>query len=588
MPLSRIKLLAIAVLFWPHAGIAQHAVSVTTQHNDNLRTGTNLNEKVLALDNVTAGRFGKLFQLPVDGDIYAQPLYLQGVKVPGKHPSNVVYVATMHNTVYAFDADGKTHAPLWKRSLAQPVYLDNNVDFDDDAHDNFQREIGIVSTPVISVSSGSLYVVTLTGRRGTYKHYLHALDVATGLEMFGGPRAIEAPGFDSRWHNQRAALLLSQGRIYVAFASYGDAGPYHGWLFAFDAATLQLLPAVFNTTPNQSTGGGIWQAGNGPAADENGDIYLASGNGDFFDGTNYEDAYGNSIVRLKADLSFVDRFTPWNAKALNTIDLDLGSGGPLLLPLAQQELLVSGGKEGKLYLLHRHKLGGFCPDCKGDQDDPHIVQSFVATANPCQPWNRDDFPDNGCGDLSPSINSQGGNYHLHGSPTFWRSSAGTFLYVWGEASRLERFTFDESAGRFDLARTLASSYATPTRSMPGAFLSLSADGGNPRTGILWATHPEGCRPTDPGSKCADKKDPKCWCDANVGVFPGMLRAIDASSLKELWNSNQHSADRLGYFAKFTPPTIANGKVYVATFAEPAPGNSPAKLVIYGLKPAHRR
>jgi outer membrane protein assembly factor BamB len=577
------RLTIIVLLVWPSAGTTREGVSVLTQHNDNFRTGANLKEKILMPENVTAHSFGKLFELVVDGDIYAQPLYLETVNIPGKHTPNVVYVATMHNTVYAFDADRKTDQPLWKLSLGPPATLDNNNDFSQDAHENIQREIGIVSTPVISTSTGALYVVTFTGSNGKYKHYLHALDLTAGRELFGGPREIESTGFDSRWQNQRAGLLLSKSTIYVAFASYGDSGPYHGWIFGFDAATLKPLETVFNTTPYRSSRGGIWQAGNGPAADEDGNIYVSSGNGDFSDGTNYRESYGNSIIKLKPDLSFADRFTPWNAKELNAIDLDLGSGGPLLLPLAaNRQLLVGGGKEGKLYVLDRQNLGGFCSSCKAETGDRQIVQWFIATGKPCQPWNRDDFPDNGCGDLSPSINSQGGNYHLHGSPIYWRGQGGPFVYIWGEASKFRRFKFDETTGKFDLSKTVESSYSTPTRSMPGAFLSLSANGGDPKTGIVWATHPTGCRPTDPKTQCTDKKSPTCWCDANVGVFPGMLRAIDASSLKELWNSNQNPDDQLGYSAKFTAATIANGRVYVATFAEPAPKTGPAKLVVYGL------
>jgi hypothetical protein len=230
------------------------------------------------------------------------------------------------------------------------------------------------------------------------------------------------------------------------------------------------------------------------------------------------------------------------------------------------QFLVGGGKEGKLYVLNRNNLGGFSPN--QSQESQRIAQSFQATPSRCPGWNMDNFPSNDCGTLSPAKHSSG-YYHIHGSPVSWISRDGLFLYVWGEADKLRRFMF--ANGKFGPAST--SDVTTPTRSMPGAMLSLSANGDDPASGIIWASHPTGCQ-------CSPFKDPKCkdpknWCDANTGVFPGTLRAINASNLKELWNSDQNAADKLGNVSKFAPVTVANGKVYVATFSN--------KLVVYGLK-----
>jgi hypothetical protein len=569
------------------------SVFVTTQHNDNARTGANLQEwvlttcKVEGTCNADGKKFGKLFELAVDGDIYSQPLYVQGVNTP-KGPKNVVFVATMHNTVYAFDADQKGDGkPIWAQPLEPAVQLDGNGDFCQNVRDVVQKEIGIIGTPVISTSLGALYVVTFTGGtpQSGYRYFLHALDIGTGREKFGGPKLIAEDGFNSYLQMQRAALLLSNNIVYVAFGSFGDCNDdakkvaFHGWLFGFDAVSLARLRAVFNTTKNAGQGG-IWQAGQGPAADATGNIYLISGNGDF-DKTNPPSSVGNSFIKLGQGLNFIDRFTPWNSKYLSDNDLDLGSGGALLLP--STDLLVGGGKEGKLYLLRRTDLGGF--SFSEEDEKKRIVQSFTGTREQCKNWDRDAFPDNNCGDLSPAKNSQGGYYHIHGSPVYWNGTEGPFLYVWGEADKLRRFRFVN--GKFDSDHPIESAVTTPTRSMPGGVLSLSANGANRAApAILWATHPTGCVP-GPGD---DRTDPAKWCDTNVGVFPGTLRAIDASTLRELWNSDQNPdpIDRLGYVAKFTPPTVANGRVYVATFADPRVRDCKidackAKLVVYGLK-----
>jgi len=270
----------------------------------------------------------------------------------------------------------------------------------------------------------------------------------------------------------------------VAFGSYADCGGYHGWIFAYDTQQLTQFPAAFNTTPADGRAGGIWQAGQGPAADSVGNIYVISGNGDFdrekFDPTKTKN-YGNSFIKLSPNLSMLDRFTPYNVESLNGVDADLGSGGPLLLP--DTNLLIGGGKEGKLYLLNREKLGGFDP--KGDAQ---IVQSFQATSGQCPQWaeNWRKWPNEGCPEPAPAKHADGGYHHIHGSPVYWQSQNGAFLYVWGEADSLRRSKFDD--GKFKPAGT--SEVITPTRSMSGAMLSISANGAS--NGIVWATHPTGC------------------------------------------------------------------------------------------------
>jgi hypothetical protein len=268
------------------ANAAMGSIAVLTHHNDNSRTGANLNETILNTSNVKPQRFGKLFERQVDGHIYAQILYVSNVPIPNQGVHNVVYVATMHNSVYAFDADEKNaSAPLWQVLLGPSVILPKPLIAGGASYHDISGEIGIISTPVISLEHKPIYVVALTKdpkKQDTdpsaYTHHLHALDLSTGQEKFGGPVQIQATirgtgagstngqlPFVSHRHNQRPALLFANQQIYIAFASFEDTRPYHGWLMAYDAATLKQT-AVYNTTSNGNDGG-IWQAGQGPAAD---------------------------------------------------------------------------------------------------------------------------------------------------------------------------------------------------------------------------------------------------------------------------------------------------------------------------------
>ena len=518
--------------------MAAPTVSATclTHHYDNQRTGTNLMETTLTTSNVNAQRFGKLFEREVDGQIYGQPLYVPDVLVAGQR-RNVLYVATMRNNVYAFDADeASASAPLWHVSLGPFVKLPDENIGGPDYHD-IADAVGVVSTPVISLRDNAIYVLALTKEGSTYTHRLHALDIRDGRELFNGPRIVAASvrgsgagsdqgviSFTSSLQNQRPGLLLSNECVFAAFASYGDHGPYHGWVFGFKADTLDPLPNAFNTTPDGAAGG-IWQAGQGPAADAEGNIYFMTGNGTFSNGA--RPMLGDSAVKLRPDLSLGDWFSPFNTDALNGADNDLGSGGLLLIP--NTNLLVGGGKEGKLYVLDKGNLGHF-----NAAGDTQIVQS----------WQAAGLPKNG---VAPPAPPQG-LHHIHGSPIIWDApNRGATIYVWAEADWMRAFTF--RSGRFDTAPADMTTMTTPALSMPGAMLSLSADGSRSGTGIIWALHP-------------------IHDDANKGVVDGLVRAIDASNLQnELWNSEQRpTRDRLGKLAKFTPPTVVNGKVYVATFS----------------------
>jgi len=517
------------ILFWNSAP-ARGQASVLTQHNDIARTGANLNETILNCSNVKASQFGKLFSRSVDGQIYAQPLYVPGVSIADNGIHNVVYVATMNNSVYAFDADDPNASkPLWKVNLGPPVPYQDTVAAG--APSNINPLIGITSTPVIEPLTETIYCVAKTKENSSYFQRLHALDITSGHEKFGGPVLIQATvsgtgegsvsgtlSFNPRRQLNRPALLYLDGVIYLAFGSHSDFSPYHGWVIAYDATTLQRV-AVFNSTPTGRRGG-IWQAGQGLAADENGYIYFMTGNGSFDYNTGGANL-GMSFVKLATpDLSVVDWFTPYNVVGLNDGDKDLASAGPLLLP--GTNLVVGGGKEQMLHLLNRSNMGHFHAG-----SNSQIVQNFQATAG-----------------------------HIHGSPIYWNSpNQGPLIYIWSEEDYLKAFKLLNGSA-FQTTPVAKSTMAVPA-GMPGAMLSLSANQSVAGTAIVWASHPYAG-------------------DAVVKTVPGILRAFDASNIStELWNSKQNAArDDLGNFGKFCPPTVVHGKVYLATFSN--------QLIVYGL------
>jgi len=329
---------------------------LTTQ-NDNARTSANPKETILAPANVNVRQFGKVFTLPVDGDVYAQPLYLPAVEIPGKGRHNVLFVATEHDSVYAFDADGLAKEPLWHTNFLDSKAGIGTVPAQDVACPFIRPEIGITPTPVIDLPSGTLYVLARTKENSglfketRYVQKLHALAITTGAEKFGGPKAIDASGFDSLRELPRAGLLLSNEQVYLTWGSSCDVDPYHGWVMAYDARTLAQT-AVFNTSPAASRSG-IWQSDNGPAADEKGNIYVATGNGKFDPGRDF----GDSVLKLAPErgaLVVRDSFTPANQAELDARDLDMGSGGPMLTP---NGLILVGGKSDDLYVLDTEHMG---------------------------------------------------------------------------------------------------------------------------------------------------------------------------------------------------------------------------------------
>ena len=507
---------------------------VPTYHNDNSRTGQNTLETQLTPDNVNAVHFGKLYSFPVDGYVYAQPLYMPQVAIPGNGIHNVVLVATQHDSVYAFDADSPAPMPLWHVNFLNPDAGVTTLASSDVNATDIIPEIGITSTPVIDVNSNTLYVVAATKENGAFYHRLHALDITSGAEKFGGPRAIQAtyPGsaqdaadgqltFASHLQLQRAGLLLSKGKIYIAFASNADYGLYHGWVIAYDATTMRQS-GVWVTTPDGYQGG-IWMSGCGMSADHQGNLYLSIANGPFDaygeqPGSNYSD----SVVKLRPGahgLALTDFFTPRNQAAMAKDDLDLGSAGITLLPEQPgiyPRLAITSGKNGHIYVLNRDNLGRYNA---GGRGNPQIIQ-----------------------EISGQLKQQ------MGTAAYWSGR----VYFGAGISPLK-----EGIKAFAIRNGVLS--ATPVSQTAAIYhltrstVSISANGNG--NGIAWAV------------------DNDAYYSAQQG--PAVLHAYDAKNLaRELYNSNQRFArDNPGQASKFTVPTIAGGKVFVGTASQ---------LSVYGL------
>jgi len=543
-----------------HAHTATSTTAVTTYHNDNMRSGQNTHETLLTTGNVNANTFGKRVSYPVDGAVYAQPLVVPAVQI-NNQLHNVVYVATENDSLYAFDADQTTAAaPLWHTSFTNPAAgitavpaLDlYNTDFVD-----IDPIVGITGTPVIDQQSGTIYLVAFTKENGNYIQRLHALDITTGLDKTGSPitilASVQGTGFDNvngtvtfnpMTQNQRSALLLLNGNIYIDWASFGDLHFYHGWLMGYSyngSAFQQIGAGVYNNTPNGERGG-IWMSGGGPAADASGNIYATTGDGTFDLNTNGSDA-SNSIIKLSTQngLHQTDYFAPFNQSCMTTRDGDLGSGAVLLLPDQQNNgphhLLLTIGKEGRVYVVDRDNMGQFT-------SDPNL---HCDTAEE----NRTDI-DHVVQELPPQ--TTGGVY---GSTGYWNGSSDTapFVYTGGAADNLRAFSL--SGGSLS---THAVSSSPEKFAITGVTPSISSNGTQPGTGIVWINSPPVC-----GS-------PDC-----PPVGPGALRAYDATNLSnELYTSEQNSSrDRVESFVKFSVPTVANGEVFVGT---------QASLDIYGLLP----
>jgi hypothetical protein len=500
-------------------------LSVTTYHGDDARTGANVRERLLTPRVVNVRQFGKLASYAVDGQIYGQPLYLAAVSVGGRGVHEVVYVATEHDSVYAFDAAPRareSRMPLWRVSFLDSRRGVTSVPAADFRCEAIEPEIGITSTPVIDAATGTLYVVGMTKERSgagySYVQRLHALDVRTGAERAGSPVIIEAsaPGgadgthnvvFNPANHKQRAGLALVHGVVYTLWASHCDRPrPFHGWLIGYDAHTLKQT-VVYNTTPNGDEGA-FWSAGAAPAVDARGDLFVVSGNGSFDLGSTPPDL-SSSYLKLSPGpgLRLLDSFTPHDYARLNLHDLDLAAGGTVLLPdevgsAQHPHLLVAAGKDGRIYLLDRDRLGA-----AQITDDRGAVQR-----------------------LDGALHS-----YYFGDPAYFDRR----LYFCSSFDRLKAF------GLRDGALSLAPlSQSRHIYVYPGCQPSVSANGST--DGIVWTIDD-----------------------------PGTLRAYDASDLDvELYNSDQNPGrDHLGNYVKFSVPTVVAGRVYAGTARA---------LVVYGL------
>jgi hypothetical protein len=493
---------------------------VLTWHNDLARTGQNTNETLLTQTNVNVRSFGKVFARPVDGMIYAQPLYVPRVNVEGA-PHDVVYAATEHDSVYAFDADGSSAAPLWHASFIDPRRGITTMPCTNPSQPECDPTImvperGITATPAIDPGLGTMYVLAKTVEHGSFFERLHALDVRTGAERPGSPLAVAAiaPGHPNAMFSgtaafSRSGVMVANGVVYLAFASNDDAS---GWLIGYDAASLRQT-SVFCVTPTGSLGG-IWGGGAAPAVDALGSIYFMTGNGTF-DAYRGGADYGMSMLRLTTAggaTSVADYFTPYNEQRLSQHDLDLASGGVMLLPDQpgpHRREIVGAFKTGDIYLVDRDDMGKFNP-----HNNNQIVQTLVGNPN-----------------------------GYYSSPAYWRGA----VYYAGVGAPLARYQMTNGL----LSKTPASRSAE-SYNYPGATPSLSSNG--PANGIVWAIAVAG----------------------NVrGGPPAVLHAYDAQDLtRELYASDRAGTrDRAGPGTKFAVATIANGRVYVGTQTE---------LDVYGL------
>jgi hypothetical protein len=522
---------------------------VYTYHNDLSRDGANTQEYALTTASV-AHSFGKLTSCTVDGAIYAQPLWVANVTVGGaKH--NVVFVATQHDGLFAFDADSIPCTLLWTVSLIDSAHGGTAGETSVPAGDlvgagygDIQPEVGVTSTPVIDPATGVLYVVSksMGPTEPLFYQRLHAIDIATGTEEGGSPIAISATvagtasggstvTFSAKLENQRPGLALANGNVYIAWASHGDISPWYGWVIAYHySGTSFTQSAAFNAEPNAGEGG-IWMSGAAPAVDSGGNLYLSTGNG-VFDADSASppnDDYGDSLLQLTSSLGVTQYFTPSDQLTDYQNDFDFGAGGAAVLaelPAGNTvtHALVCGGKDGALYVLNRDLLGGF--------GDMFAVQKIA-------------------------LSGQG----LYATAALWNN----YLFVGSAYSGLDAYQLTPSTVQFNLASISAHSYG-----WPGTTPSVSASG--TQNGLVWAL--------DQGTYCT-QASPSC--------APAVLHAYDATDLAtELWNSSTNPLDAAGYPVKFTVPTVANGRVYVGTRGNNTGGvdsstSRPGELDIYGLK-----
>jgi hypothetical protein len=528
---ARIVLLSAAILLFSLllvqilrremlVGAAPGFKGVLTYHNDNMRKGRNSSETSLTLKNVNSSTFGKLFVIPTDGLVDAQPLYAPNVSIPGNGTHNVLFVASEHGTVYGFDAD--SGSTLWHVT----TLASGETTSDDRGCGQVTPEIGVTSTPVIDPTAGphgTIYVVAMSKDSiANYHQRLHALDITSGAEEFGGPVDIAAkyPGtgdnsqggyvtFDPKQYKERAGLLLLNHIVYTSWASHCDFRPYTGWIISYDETTL-AQQSVLNVTPNGNEGA-IWAAGAGPAADSSGNIYFLDANGTFDTTLNAKGFpangnYGNAIIKLstkKGQLAVADYFNRYNTVSESEADEDLGSGGAMVVPNFKDskgvvhELVVGAGKDANIYLANRTNMGKFNPN------------------------NNNQIYEEVTGALSGQVFS---------APAF----ADNRIYYGAVGDTIKAFSFNPSG----LLNPTPASATSTHFDYPGATPSIS--GSSARNLILWATE---------------------------NTSPAVLHAYSANNLGvELYNSNQAAGgrDHFGNGNKFITPTIANGKVYVGT------------------------
>jgi hypothetical protein len=555
---------------------------VFTHHNDISRDGTNTQEYALTPATVNTSTFGKLFSCTVDGAVFTQPLWVPSLSINGGI-HNVIFVATQHDTVFAFDADASPCVQYWQGngSLGEVNLLDTlhgstsgetSVYWDDVGCEcgvgDIYPEVGVTGTPVIDPTTNTMYLVSTSQNSalGTFYQRLHALDLATGNEKFSAPVNIAAsvPGngdgssggmvsFNAQMQNQRPALALAGGTVYVGWSSHEDASPWHGWLIGYTASNVQQQASIFNASPNGGMGG-IWASGGAPAVDSDGNIYVSTGNG-VFDANNStlpDNDYGDSVLKLQPstgstsngeNLNLLDWFTPDNQSYLSENDIDLGSGDGVLLPDQNSgpilHLLVAIGKQGIVYLIDRDNMGHYEPGSN------QVVQSFTG---------------------SPS--------GFYGTPAFWQNNlyfAGS-LDNTGSGDYLKLFSFTPTTGQFDTAPASESAHYY---NFPGASPSVSSQGSS--NGLVWALDESAYgyanpNPMDGTTNCFQVPVP------SVCAGPAVLHAYDAGNLLiEYWNSSMaaNNSDQAGNAVKFVPPTVANGKVYVSTRTE---------IDVYGLSP----
>jgi len=512
-----VLLATVAFCLIPSCFFAQS--NVTTWRYDINRTGQNTAEVQLGPANVNNASFGKLRSYGVDGYVYAQPLYVAHLNTPaGMH--NVVFIATEHDSIYALDADGNQQ--LWKASLIDTAHGAGSgattVPSADVGTHDIVPEVGITGTPVIDASSNTIYVVAKSKENGACVQRLHALDLTTGNEKPGSPVAItgSVPGtgegsvggivsFVPLLGLERVGMLLLNGHVYFAMASHGDNGPYHGWVFAYDAVTLQQT-GIYNTSPNGGENG-IWESGAGLAADVTasaGRLFFPNGNGTFSASTPYANTmdFGNAVERLdlsNGGLQVTDEWTPFDQATLNASDTDQGSGGILILPDqpgSHPHELVQVGKNGRIEILDRDNLGG-----------------FNTTSN----------------QIAQEISGQIGG--LWSTPAYWNGS----VYFWGNNDTLKQFRL--ANGQLSQAPSADSQIYS---GFPGASPVVTSSG--TESGVLWAIRSDGY--------------------GNNGA--AVLYAFDAADVsKLLYSSNQNGLrDSAGPAVKFTVPLVIDGQVFV--------------------------